>query len=64
MLSTILVGEAEVGKTSLVKGLAYRIQSREIPNCLKNKKILAINFSKFIGSQCIGKILKRKCVTL
>lgn len=48
MPSTILVGEAVVGKTSLVKGLAYRIKNGLVPNYLKDKKILAINSSRFV----------------
>lgn len=51
----IIVGEAGVGKTALVKGLAYRIINGNVPDLLKNKKILSINVSTLVsGSQFLG----------
>ena len=40
--SPLLIGEAGVGKTSVVEGLAYRLQRGTVPDLLKNKKIFNI----------------------
>lgn len=47
--SLILLGPAGVGKTALVEGIAYRIQKRDVPECLLDKKILMINTSELIA---------------
>ncbi len=38
----VLIGEAGVGKTAIVEELAKRIVSGNVPNNLKNKKILSL----------------------
>lgn len=45
----ILLGEAGVGKTAIVEGLAQKIAKGEIPSSLKNKRVLAINISGLIA---------------
>ena len=45
----ILLGEAGVGKTAIVEGLAQKIAKGEIPSSLKNKRVLAINVSGMIA---------------
>ena len=45
--SVVLTGKAGIGKTSLVEGLNYRIQRKEVPNALLNCQIyiyMIINF--------------------
>ena len=43
-----IVGGRGVGKTALVEGLAYRIACGNVPEKIKNKKILKINISKLV----------------
>lgn len=38
----ILIGNIGVGKTTLVKGLSYKIQKNEVPNFIKGKNIIDI----------------------
>ena len=48
--SVVLTGPAGVGKTSLVEGLALKIQKNEVPNVLQNYKIYKINTSSLLGN--------------
>ncbi len=53
----IIVGDAGVGKTALVEGLAYRIQNGLVPNVLKNKKIISIDISSIVsGTKYVGSL--------
>ena len=45
----ILVGEAGVGKTSIVEELARRIVNKNVPNFLENKIIYSVNMSNVIS---------------
>lgn len=47
--SALLVGKAGVGKTSIVEGVAYRIQKGDIPNALKDYKIYKLNVTSLLG---------------
>ena len=46
----LLTGKAGIGKTAIVEGLAYRIQKGDVPNALKNWKIIKINITSLLGS--------------
>ena len=48
--SVVLTGKAGIGKTSIVEGLNYRIQRKDVPNALLNSKIYKINTSSLIGT--------------
>ena len=45
----VLVGEAGVGKTAIVEGLARRIVQGDVPENLKNKKLVALDMGLLIA---------------
>lgn len=55
-----IIGEPGVGKTALVEGLAMRIASGNVPDSLKNKKIMMLDITKFVaGTSYKGNYLSR-----
>ena len=51
----ILLGEAGVGKSAIVEGLAQKIAKDEVPDYLKNKKIIMLDLTALIaGSKYRG----------
>ena len=48
--SAVLTGKAGIGKTSIVEGLNYKIQKKEVPNALMNSQIYKINTSSLLGT--------------
>jgi ATP-dependent Clp protease ATP-binding subunit ClpC len=45
----VLVGEAGVGKTAIAEGLAQRIVSEDIPEVLKDKRVLALDVGGLVA---------------
>ncbi len=45
----ILIGEAGVGKTAIVEGLAQRMSSGDIPESLKNKELVSLDLGSLIA---------------
>ena len=48
--SVVLTGKAGIGKTSIVEGLNYKIQRKDVPNALLNTQIYKINTSSLLGN--------------
>ena len=58
--SPILIGEAGVGKTSVVEGLAYQLQRGQVPSLLKNKKIFKLTTTSLLsGTKYVGEMEER-----
>ena len=47
----ILTGECGVGTTSMVEGLAYKIQKNNVPDSLKKKRIIELNMTDLLMSK-------------
>ena len=56
----VLIGEPGVGKTAIAEGLAQRIVSGDVPEGLKNKRILVLDISSMVaGSKYRGEFEDR-----
>ena len=56
----VIIGEAGVGKTAIAEGLAQRIVAGDVPNALKNRRLLALDMGALVaGSKFRGEFEER-----
>ena len=47
----VLIGEPGVGKTAIAEGLAQRIIAGDIPETLRNKRVMVLDMGTVVGTK-------------
>ena len=57
-----LIGEAGVGKTAIVEGLALKIANKAVPDILMDKSIISVDLTSMVaGAKYRGDFVRRSC---
>ncbi len=56
--SALLIGKPGIGKTAVVEGLAYLIKQNNVPDALKDYKIIKINSTSLVGTISVNGVDK------
>ena len=59
----VLCGKSGIGKSEIVKGVAQRLASGDVPDCLKGKKLFIVNTAELVEKGAYDSVDKlRKCL--
>ncbi|MFZ5391510.1 MAG: AAA family ATPase [Patescibacteria group bacterium] len=57
--SVVLVGDAGVGKTSLLEGLAQSMAADQVPSILRDKRLVTLSLPQLLGNTSLGQANQR-----
>ena len=60
----VLIGEPGVGKTAIVEGLAQRIVAGEVPDSLRDKRVLSLDMAALLAGAAATAQAEDKFVTI
>ncbi|WP_309301836.1 AAA family ATPase [Pseudomonas aeruginosa] len=57
----MLIGEPGVGKTAIVEGLAQRMVAGEVPETLRDKRLVELNINAMVAAPSIAASSRSAC---